>query len=67
MGRSGSDTPALGPANRIGHGLHGARGAPPTTRCPISVSIRSSLAVSPSSSRPAGIPVQEDTTSATSS
>ena len=39
----------------------------PITREPSSASMRSSLPVSPSSSRPAGIPVQADTTSATSS
>ena len=39
----------------------------PMMRCPSSSSIRSSLPVSPSSRRPAGMPVQDDTTSATSS
>ncbi len=65
VGRSGSDTPAR--ARRTASDTACTARAWPITRCPISVSIRSSLAVSPSSSRPAGIPVQEDTTSATSS
>ena len=39
----------------------------PTTRAPSASSIRSSLAVSPSSSRPAGMPVHAETTSAMSS
>ena len=43
------------------------RAACPITRLPSSSSIRSSLPVSPSSSRPAGMPVHADTTSATSS
>ena len=39
----------------------------PTTRLPSSSSMRRSLAVSPSSMRPAGMPVHAETTSATSS
>ncbi len=39
----------------------------PTTRLPSSSSMRSSFAVSPSSMRPAGMPVHAETTSATSS
>src|SRR5262249_35121243 len=39
----------------------------PMSRLPSSISIRRSLPVSPSSSRPAGMPVQDETTSATSS
>ena len=65
MGRSGSDTPAR--ARRTASETACTARAWPITRRPISVSIRSSLAVSPSSSRPAGIPVHADTTSATSS
>ena len=65
MGRSGSATPAR--ARRTASDTACTARVWPITRLPSSSSIRSSLAVSPSSSRPAGMPVQEDTTSATSS
>ncbi len=64
-GRSGSEMPALD--RRTASDTACTALAWPTIRWPSSCSIRSSLPVSPSSSRPAGIPVQAATTSATSS
>src|SRR6266581_1512517 len=65
VGRSGSEMPARD--LRTASDTAWAARAWPTSRLPSSASIRSSLPVSPSSSRPAGMPVHEDTTSATSS
>src|ERR1039457_1219667 len=65
VGRSGSAMPARD--LRTASDTACTALAWPTSRRPSSASIRSSFAVSPSSSRPAGMPVQEDTTSATSS
>ena len=65
VGRFSSAIPAR--ARRTASDTARTASAWPTTREPSSSSMRSSLAVSPSSMRPAGMPVHADTTSATSS
>ncbi len=65
VGRSGSAMPAR--ARRTASDTARTASSCPITRACSSDSIRSSFAVSPSSSRPAGIPVHAATTSATSS
>ena len=65
VGRSGSAIPAR--ARRTASLTSRTASAWPTTRLPSSSSMRRSFCVSPSSSRPAGMPVQAATTSAMSS
>jgi hypothetical protein len=65
VGRFGSATPARLRRTASETAVTACRC--PTTRLPSSSSMRSSLAVSPSSIRPAGMPVHADTTSAMSS
>ena len=65
IGRSGSATPARD--RRTASATAWTARPWPMMRVPSSSSIRRSLPVSPSSSRPAGMPVQDATTSATSS
>ena len=65
VGRSGSEMPAR--ARRTASDTARTASRCPTRRAARPSSIRSSLAVSPSSSRPAGMPVHDATTSATSS
>ena len=65
VGRLGSEMPARLRRTASETAVTAARW--PTSRCPMISSIRSSLAVSPSSSRPVGMPVQASTTSAISS
>ncbi|CAM5267282.1 hypothetical protein SCALM49S_01216 [Streptomyces californicus] len=65
VGRSGSAIPAR--VRRTASETACTASVCPISRLPSSLSIRSSFWVSPSSSRPAGIPVQAPTTSAMSS
>ena len=65
VGRSGSEMPARERRTASETAPTAARW--PISRSPITSSMRSSLAVSPSSSRPVGMPVQASTTSAISS
>ena len=65
MGRSGSAMPARERRTASETAVTAARW--PISRSPMTSSMRSSLAVSPSSSRPVGMPVHASTTSAISS
>ena len=65
VGRSGSEMPAR--ARRTASDTARTASAWPTRRSPSAASMRSSLPVSPSSIRPAGMPVHADTTAAMSS
>ena len=65
VGRSGSEMPARDRRTASETASTAARW--PMSRAPMTSSMRSSLAVSPSSSRPVGMPVHASTTSAISS